>query len=185
MFRLAFAVAFVLLLVAQSFFTTTTHIVDGQHHLFRYGILAWVFLGAFAGIMVLFAWIAWQPMKDKLLGGFLLVTTPLLMLLLAPQLLYERVELTDELLIHRREWPHTEYNADIPWDDMASATQLNLEDNSFGKKYIVGYEIHTRGGAVYKLPSNTVLTAASETINARLAERKIPTKLEVKQPQPR
>jgi hypothetical protein len=108
-----------------------------------------------------------------------------LMLLLAPQLLYERVELTDELLIHRREWPHEQFNVDIPWDDMVSATQLNLEDNSFGKKYIVGYEIRTRSGAVHKLPSNTVLTAASEAINERLSQREIPTKVEVKVPQPR
>jgi hypothetical protein len=185
MFRLALAVAIVLLLLVQSFFTTTTHVVEGEHHIFRYSALAWVFLGGFAGILAAFAWIAWQPMKDKPLGGFLLAATPLLMLLLAPQLLYERVELTDELLIHRREWPHTEFNVDIPWDQMVSATQVNREDNSFGKKYIVGYEIRTRGGKVHKLPTCIVLTSASETINARLAERKIPTKLEVKVPQPR
>jgi hypothetical protein len=185
MFRLAFAVAVVLLLLVQSLFTTTTHIVEGQHHVFRYSALAWMFLSGFASITVAFAIIAWKPLKDKLLGGFLLAATPLLMLVLAPQLLYERVELTDELLIHRREWPHTEFNVDIPWDEMISATQVNREDNSFGKKYIVGYEIRTRGGAVHKLPSNTVLTAASETINERLAQRKIPTKVEIKAPRPR
>src|SRR6187200_1820278 len=102
MFRLAFAVAVVLLLLVQSLFITTTHIVEGQHHVFRYSALAWVFLGGFAAITVAFAIIAWKPLQDKLLGGFLLAATPVLMLLLAPQLLYERVELTDELLIHRR-----------------------------------------------------------------------------------
>ena len=68
---------------------------------------------------------------------------------------------------------------------MASATQVNLEDNSFGKKYIVGYEIRTRDGTVHKLPSCTVLSSARETINARLAEKKIPKKDEVKVPRPR
>ena len=184
MFRLAFAVAVILLLLVQSLFVTTTHIVDGEHHIFRYSAVAWIFLAAFGGIVVTFAVIAWKPLNDKLLGGLLLAAAPLLMLLLAPQLLKERVELTDDLLIHRREWPHTEFNADIPWADMTSATQVNREDNSFGKTYIVGYEIHTRDGRVYKLPSNTVLTAASPTINAYLAARKIPRKEEVKVPNP-
>lgn len=185
MFRLAFAVAIVLLLLVQSFFITTTHIVEGEHHIFRYSAIAWAFLAGFGGILVAFAVIAFKPLNDKVLGGFLLAATPVLMLLLAPQLLFERVELTDDLLIHRREWPHTEYNVDILWDEMASATQVNLEDNSFGKKYIVGYEIRARNGAVHKLPICTVLTAASETINARLAEKNIPKKDEVKVPQPR
>lgn len=185
MFRLGFVIAIALLLWLQSCFTLTTHVVDGEQHVFRYGVVAWTFLAAFAGIMLAFAWLAWQPLKDKLLGGFLLAATPVLMALLAPQLLYERVELTNDLLIHRREWPHTRFNADIAWSDMLTATQLNLEDNSFGKKYIVGYEIHTRNGRVYELPSNTVLTAASETINARLAERKIATMIEIKQRQAR
>ena len=185
MFRLAFALAVVLLLLAQSFFVTTTHVVDGDRHIFRYSAVAWAFLATFGVIVVAFAVIAFKPLKDKLLGGFLLAVTPLLMLLLAPQLLYERVELTEELLIHRREWPHTEFNADIPWADMTAATQVNIEDNSFGKRYIVGYEIRTRDGRVYKLPSNEVLTAASETINANLAQRQIPTKAEVKVWQPK
>lgn len=184
MFRLAFAVAVVLLLLVQSFFVTTVHIVDGERHIFRYSAVAWVFLAAFAGILLLFAVIAWKALHDKLLSGFLLVATPLLMFLLAPQLLYERVELTDELLIHRREWPHTEFNVDIPWDDMAAATQVNREDNSFGKTYIVGYEIRTRNGVVHKLPTCTVLTAASDTINERLTAKNVPKKDEVKRPEP-
>lgn len=185
MFRLAFAIAIVLLLLVQSFFVTTTHVVEGNHHIFRYGAVAWAFLAGFGAILVIFAVIAFKPLKDKVLGGFLLAAMPVLMFLLAPQLLYERVELTDELLIHRREWPHTEFNVDIPWDEMVSATQVNLEDNSFGKKYIVGYEIRTRDGVVHKLPSCTVLSAASETVNERLAEKNIPKKDEVKVPQPR
>ena len=68
---------------------------------------------------------------------------------------------------------------------MVSATQVNLEDNSFGKKYIVGYEIRTRDGVAHKLPSCTVLSAASDSVNARLAEKNIPKKDEVKVPQPR
>jgi hypothetical protein len=185
MFRLGFAIAVVVLLLLQSFFVNTTHIIDGEHHVFRYSAVAWAFLAGFAAILVAFAVIAWKLLNDKLLGGFLLVATPLLMLALAPQLLFERVEVTDDLLIHRREWPHTEFNVDIPWDEMASATQVNREDNSFGKTYIVGYEIRTRKGAVHRLPSCTVLTAASETINAYLAEKNIPKRDEVKVPQAR
>ena len=181
MFRLAFVIAIVLLLWLQSCFTLTTHIVDADRHVFCYGVVAWVFLAAFAAILLAFAWLAWGPLKDKLVGGFLLAATPVLIALLAPQLLFERVELTDHFLVHRREWPHARFNADIAWNDMRTATQLNLEDNSFGEKYIVGYEIHTRDDNVYELPSNTVLTAASDTINGRLAERKIPIKTEIKQ----
>jgi hypothetical protein len=79
-----------------------------------------------------------------------------------------------KLLIHRREPPHTKYNVDIPLDQIVSVVETRTESNSFSTFYLVGYDVSTRDGRTYKLPSNVVLTAASETINRMLDERGIP-----------
>jgi hypothetical protein len=182
-YKIAFAVAVVLLLFLQSFFDTTVHTVSANHHVFSYGFLAWLFFALFVLIVMGFAIFAWKKMNEPILAGIMLLGIPLICFAALPQICYERVELTGEHLIHRREPPHTKYNFDIPWSDMTSVTEIKKESGSFSTYYEVGYRITTRGGQ-YELPSNTVLTAAHETIDNELTSRNIPVKVEIQRRPP-
>ena len=57
-----------------------------------------------------FALVAWRLMNDRLLAGLVLLGIPLFAFVSLPQFLYERVEISDKMLVHRREPPHTKYN---------------------------------------------------------------------------
>ena len=179
MFRLAFAATLILLLWAASFCTDTAHTVVGTHHIFAYNWVAWAFFAAFMVLLLGFSRIAWRKLNDRAVAGIMLVATPLMCLVLLPQLWCERVEITDDLLIHRREPPHTDYNVDIALDDIAAVTQIKRETGSFSTYYAVGYTIVTRGGRQHELPSGPVVTAAHETINSVLAARDVPIEIQV------
>jgi hypothetical protein len=178
MFRLAFALAIVMLLWLQSLVDTTEHFTDGARHVFAYGWAAWLFFGGFMVIFVVFAGVAWRLLKDRILAGIILAGMLLTTLACLPQIWCERTELTDTHLIHRREWPHTEFNADIPLANIASVIETRRESGSFATYYAVGYQITMTDGRQFRLPSNTVLTAAHETINDVFDARNTPVKTE-------
>ena len=90
-----------------------------------------------------------------------------------PQLFLERVEVTTTQLSHRREPPHTRFNADIAFDDIASAVELDYETG------LKGYKIVLKNGRTLELPANTVLTAARDTIAAQLHTRSIPVATQI------
>ena len=184
MYRLAFALVVVLLLWVQSLFDTTTHTVSGSHHVFAYGWLAWFFQGLFIVALLGFAWLAWRWMQDRVVAGIMLAGVPLFCLVVMPQTACERVELTDELLIHRREPPHTKYNFDIALSEIASATAVSQETGSFGTEHMFGYRFVTKDGRQYDLPLSTTLTAAHEAIGQELSARKIPLNIELRERPP-
>jgi hypothetical protein len=175
MFRLAFAVAFIFLLWLQAQFTQTEHVVDGAVHVFKYNWVPWLFLALMFLTLIGFAEIARRWMKDRILAVCVLLGFPLFGLV-SLQFYFERVELSDDLLVHRREPPHTRFNADISWDSVQAATKIEREQSGiFGPSHFnVGYEFALRNGQVLELPSNTVLTRAQEEIDRILAARQIP-----------
>jgi hypothetical protein len=179
MFRLAFTLCAILLLWFQSLFTTTVHSVDGTHHVFSYGWIAWVFGASFIVMLLVFAWIAWRVMNDRVIMWITLAGIPLICLAVLPQTLYERLEITETHLIHRREPPHTEYNCDIPLADIAAATKIKRETGSFSTYYAVGYELTTADGKQHVLPSCTVVSDAHESIDALLESRRVPVQTTV------
>jgi hypothetical protein len=112
MFRLAFLVTFLFVVWLQSFFTQTVHEVHGKTHLFKYNGIAWNFLVLMSLVLIGFAEIARRFLKERGTAIICLLGIPIFAFL-SLQLVCERVEVTDSLLIHRREPPHTRYNADI------------------------------------------------------------------------
>jgi hypothetical protein len=175
MFRLAFAVAFVFLLWLQSLFTQTEHLIQGGTHVFKYNLVPWLFLTLVFVTVIGFAEIARRLLKDRVLAIVTLLMIPLFGIL-SLQFTYERVEVSDQLLVHRREPPHTKYNVDIPWDFVLAATKIEKEKPGlFAPNFFnVGYEFTLRNGDTTELPSNTVLTHAQHEIDRILAERQIP-----------
>ncbi|HET6422524.1 MAG TPA: hypothetical protein VFG20_02500 [Planctomycetaceae bacterium] len=177
MFRLLIAIGFALLLFLQSLFVQTVHIQQGADHVFRYGAVAWFFVVLFAVLPLLFAVLAWKWLRDA--GGaiILLIAAPVMFFVVAPQIIFERVELTETEWKHRREWSHQQYNADIAWSDIREVTKVMKEDLSFGQKWYIGYDITLKDGRQIKFPSNTVLTAASPVIDEELQKRELPMNL--------
>jgi hypothetical protein len=175
MFRLAFAVAFVFLLWLESLFTQTEHLVRGGTHVFKYNLVPWLFLALVFLTVIGFAEIARRLLKDRVLAIVTLLMIPLFGIL-SLQLIYERVEVSDDLLVHRREPPHTKYNIDIAWDSIVAATKIEKEKPGlFAPNFFnVGYEFTLRNGLTVELPSNTVLTHAQQEIDRVLDERHIP-----------
>jgi hypothetical protein len=92
------------------------------------------------------------------------------------QFICERVEVSDKLLVHRREPPHTRFNVDIPWDSILAATKIEREKAGLFAPnfYQVGYEFTLQNGQLQELPSNTVLTRAHSEIDRVLGVRQIP-----------
>ncbi len=174
MFRLSFAISFVLLFWLQSFFAETVHTVSGTHHEFGYGFTAYAFFSSYIIVAVVFAAIALRVMKDKVMMWIALAVVPLMCVVVLPQLIYERVELTDTHLVHRREPPHEGYNCDIAIADVLSVIQTKRETGSFDTYFAVGYHITTVDGREYELPSCTVVTNAHNVIDAMLKARNIP-----------
>ena len=126
MFRLGFLLAFLFLVWLESLFTQTVHVIHGKTHLFKYNGIAWIFLVLMSLVLIGFAEIARRFLKDRLLAILCLLGIPLFAFV-SLQLLYERVEVTESLLVHRREPPHTQYNAVISWDSIQSATKIERE----------------------------------------------------------
>lgn len=177
MFRLAYMIAFVFLLWLHSLFAQTEHIVQGGVHIFKYNWVPWSFLVFLVLMQVGFAEVARRLLKDRGLAMLCVLTIPLFGLL-SLQFIYDRVEVSDKLLTHRREPPHTRYSADIPWDSIQAATKIEREQAGLFAPnfYNVGYEFILWSGQVQELPSNTVLTRAQDEIDRMLAARRIPVK---------
>jgi hypothetical protein len=175
MFRLAYLVVFLFLLWLHLLFVQTEQVVQGGVHIFKYNWVPWSCLTFIVLMQLGFAEIARRFFKDRGLALLILLFTPVFGLL-SIRFIYERVEVSDALLKHRREPPHTKYNADIPWDAIQSATKVEYEKvGLFAPNfYNVGYEFSLRDGQVRELPSNTVLTSAQGEIDRRLAAWKIP-----------
>jgi len=174
-FQLAFAVAFLFLVWLQSLFTQTVHVVDGERHIFKYNWLPWLFLVLTSLMLVGFAEISRRLLKDRVIAVICLLGIPVFCFI-SLQYVYERVELTDEVLVHRREPPHTRFNVDIEWDSIQSATKIEKEKTGlFAPNYYnVGYEFSLQNGSAFELPSNTVLTRAAAEVDRVLAARGIP-----------
>ena len=179
LFKFAFVGTFLLLIGLQELFTQTTHVAVGQTHIFKYNWVPWLFFAIMCCAMVVFAQIAWRELEDRF--------TALTCLLLIPaygflsfQLICERVEVRENMLVHRREPPHTKFNIDIPWDSIETATKIRRQKPGlFRPPYFqIGYELKLDDGATQTLPSNTVLTAAHKLIDKSIADRKI--KMETK-----
>src|SRR2546422_884530 len=168
MFRLAFLIACLIYIWFQSLFVHTSHTIIGDRHVFAYGWLG-VLLGVgFNIVPVLGAWFLWRVKKDKVGAAIILLCIPLVAIFVMPQLFMERVEVTPKMLTHRREPPHTRFNADIAFGDIISAVELQHETG------LKGYVLTLKDGRALELPANEVLTAARETIAAQLASRNIP-----------
>lgn len=176
-FRLLFGVAFALLLWLQSMFVHTVHIQQGDHHVFRYGTVGWVFLILFALVPLAFALLAWKWLRDYGAAVILLIAGPVMFFLVAPQIIYEQTELTGTEWRHRREWPHQQYNADVTWNDIREVTKVMKEDLSFGQTWHVGYDLTLKDGRQLKFPSNTVMTAAAPTVDTVLEQHEIPVNI--------
>ena len=178
MVRLVFAVAVVVYLWVGSLFDHTAHDVVGDRDVFAYGPAGLVWTLGFNVIPLGAAWFLWRVKKDRLAAGIFLACLPLFALFLLPQVLMERVEVTPTHLVHRREPPHDRYDADLAFDEIASAVEERRETGSFSTEYTSGYVLTLKDGRVVELPANTVLTAARDTVDARLRARGIPVRTE-------
>jgi hypothetical protein len=168
MVRLIFLIACVLYIWLQSLFVQTSHAIVGDRHIFSYGWLGIVLGFGFNIVPIGTAWFLWKVRQDRAGAAIFLLFIPLFAVLVMPQLFMERVEVTLTQLSHRREPPHTRFNADIPFADIASAVELNYECG------LRGYKMLLKDGRTLELPANTVLTAARDTIAAQLRSRQIP-----------
>jgi hypothetical protein len=113
MTRLTFLVVFLLILWLQSLFTQTTHEFDGTTHIFKYNWVPWLFLVLITATLIGFAEHARRVLRDRFVAITCLFGIPLFAFL-SLQFVFERVEVNNQLLVHRREPPHTEFNVDIP-----------------------------------------------------------------------
>lgn len=175
-FRLAFALVTAALLITQAQFTKTVHIVNGNHHIFKQGWLAWFFFGLMLFTWLVFGYLALRFLKDKFVAGITLVCTVAAGILIFPSIYDERIEITGDELISRRGWPHNKLNAEIPLVQIASATRLRKARPGWVATvgYDVGYELMLTDGTSRLIPSTEVPTAAQGEIDRILADRQIP-----------
>jgi hypothetical protein len=175
MFRLAFAVAFIFLIWLQSLFTQTEHVIRGDVHVFKYNWVPWLFLVLMSITLIGFAEIARRLLKKRVLAIICLLLIPVYGVLSLASIC-ERVYVSNQLLIHRREPRHTKFSIDITWDSIQAATKIEREKSGLFAPnfYNVGYEFTMRNGQLRELPSNTVLTRAQDEIDRMLNERHIP-----------
>jgi hypothetical protein len=152
----------------QSLFVQTTHTIVQGRHLFAYNWLAVFLAVGFNLIPIGAALFLWRVKKDKVGAGIFLLFIPIFAVFILPQFFMERLEITSTHLIHRREPPHTRFNADVPFVDIASAVELHRDN---GTK---GYLFTLKDGRVIEFPGNTVMTAAQKTISAQLRSRNVP-----------
>jgi len=174
-FKLAMAIAFIFLLWLQSKFTETEHVIRGNVHIFKYNWVPWFFLVLMSVTLIGFAEIARRFMKDRVAAIICLLGIPLFGLI-SLQFICERVEVSNELLVHRREPPHARFNVDIPWNSIQAATKIEYEKAGLFAPnfYNVGYEFTMQNGQLQELPSNIVLTRAQVEIDRILAAHQIP-----------
>jgi hypothetical protein len=168
MIRLVFLTACMIYIWFQSLFIQTSHIVIPGRHLFGYNWLGVFLAVGFNVIPIGAALYLWRIKKDKVGAGIFLLFIPIFAVLILPQLFMERVEITPTHLIHRREPPHTRFNADVPFADIASAVELHRHSGTRG------YLFTLKNNRVIEFPANTVVTAAQKTISAQLRRRNIP-----------
>ena len=175
MFRLAYAIAFILLMWLQSLFTSSVHTVENGTHRFHYNAVPWFFLALMFVLQITFAEISRRFIKDRILTVLCLLGIPLFGLL-SLQLIYELTEVSETQIRHRREPPHTEFNVDIAWDEIQSGVKLEREmAGLFAPNfYNIGYVFTLKNGKKQELPSNTILTAAHEEVDRILTGREIP-----------
>src|SRR6266853_6807497 len=168
MVRLMFLIACLLYIWFQSLFVQTTHAVVGERHIFGYGWLGIALGFGFNIVPIGTAWFLWRVKKDRVGAAIFLLFIPIFAVFVMPQLFMERVEVTPTRLSHRREPPHTRFNAEIAFADIVSAVELDYESG------LRGYRMFLKDGRTLELPANTVLTAARDTIAAQLRSRNIP-----------
>lgn len=168
MFRLIFLLACLLYLWFQSLFIQTVHTVADQRHVFAYSWVGIAFGLGFNLIPIAAAVFLWRVKRDRVGAGIFLLCIPLLGVLVLPQLFMERVEVTRTHLIHRREPPHTQFNADVAFEDIAAATELDLESG------LKGYVLLLKNGTSVELPANTVLTSARDFVDSQFRAHHIP-----------
>jgi hypothetical protein len=168
LFRLMFLVACLLYIWFQSLFLQTSHHVLGDRHIFGY---SWVGIALGFGFNIIplgAAWFLWRKRHDRFGTAIMLLVIPIFAFFIMPQLFMERVEVTPSQLSHRREPPHTRFNADISFADIVSAVELQYESG------LRGYRLRLKNGRTVELPANTVLTAARDTVAAQLGRWNIP-----------
>ena len=174
LFRGGFLIAVLVVIGLHQCFTQTVHVIVGQTHVFRYNHVPWILFIALSLMMAVFAEVARRFLKDRAATVICWLMIPVYGLLTI-QLIYERVEINDEWLVHRREPPHQKYNVDIAWDTIRTATKINMEKPGIfvPNSYTVGYEVSLNDGTFLELPANTVLTSAQELIDTKLNEQRI------------
>jgi hypothetical protein len=174
-FKIAIAIAFIFLLWLQSLFTETEHVIRGDVHIFKYNLVPWLFLVLMSLTLVGFAEMARRFLKDRVVAVICLLGIPVFDFI-SLQFICERVEVSKDLLVHRREPPHTRFNVDIPWNSIQATTKIEREKAGLFAPnfYNVGYEFTLRNGQLQELPSNTILTRAQDEIDRMLAARQIP-----------
>ncbi|PWU16775.1 MAG: hypothetical protein C5B50_12790 [Verrucomicrobia bacterium] len=165
-----FLAACLLYIWIQSLFVHTTHEIIGQRHIFRYGWTGIILGFGFNLVPIGTAWFLWRVEKDRIGAAIFLLFIPVFAAFVMPQLFLERVEVTPAELRHRREPPHTRFNADIAFTNIASAVELDYDSG------LRGFEMLLKDGRTLELPANTVLTAAHETISAQLLNHQIPVR---------
>ena len=166
--RLIFLTACLLYIWVQSLFVQTSHAIGGERHIFSYGWIGIALGFGFNLVPIGTAWFLWRVKGDKIGAAIFLLFIPIFAIFIMPQLFLERVEVTPTQLMHRREPPHTRFNADIAFKDISSAVELDYESG------LKGYRILLKDGRNLELPANTVLTAASDTIATQLHSQSIP-----------
>lgn len=151
-----------------SLFVQTSHTTPGpNHHVFTYNTTAKVLALGFNIIPIATAWYLWRK-KDKIAAWIFLGFIPIFSVFIFPQVLIERIELTPQLLICRREPPHSKYNADIDLDQVRAVSITHRD----GKPD--WYIFFSRDNQSTRLPANTIINAAWSTLAADLKRRKIP-----------
>jgi hypothetical protein len=178
--RLVFLACAVAYLYVSSLFVHTSHtLIAGDRHLFGYSAVGFGLATGFNVIPLGMAWYLWRWRRDRLGAGIFLLMIPLFVAFVLPQLLMERVEVTPTHLKHRREPPHTRFNADVEFDDIAEAVELQHAGGG-----TVGYRLRLKDGRQVELPANEVLTAAHDTIDVQLEAHHVPTTVVEETPTP-
>ncbi len=176
MFRLGYALGVVLILWLMSLCSLTERVDEAGTGVYRFSWVAWFFLSLMWLLCLVFAEVARRFLKDRTLAILCLLGIPLFSIS-SLGLLYDRVEVSRQLLRYRRAPPHTRYNADIPWDLIQSGTRIERELPGWtgpSGELTIGYELALRDGGLADLPASELLAMASREIEEELTARAIP-----------
>ena len=176
-FQLAFLVIALAIVWASTLFRQTAHIVVGNTHIFRYNWVPWIFLAVNVVMLLAFAGFARRVLESRWGALIFLLAIPVFGFIQL-QVVFERVELSKDLLVHRREPPFTEFDVDIPWKEISKVTRIQNEKPGFFAPdyFLIGYTCTLDDGRTIELPSGTVLTRASPWVDRELRARGIPIK---------